>query len=107
MRRRRSLGLLLLVSPLFVGLLAISIIGIGTSPRPPATAAPAAGAQPASAALPVSLGSIAPSEPRDASPWTLEGHVLNAASGAVIPGAEITFSQGGASASVRSGFDGA
>src|SRR5512142_682962 len=104
---RRLRVLLLLATPVLLALLAIVVIGLGTGSRVRVTAPQAPAAQPASPALPVSPGSVAPSEPRDASPGTFEGRVLSAADAAVIADAELTFSQGGVAASVRSGPDGA
>jgi hypothetical protein len=105
MRRLRPRLVLLLA--FLLAALAIWIIGLGPASTAPASPPPAPPAQPASLALPVSSGSIAPSEPRDTSPGTFDGHVLDADTGVPIPGAELTFSQGGVAASVRAGQDGA
>jgi hypothetical protein len=107
---RRLRFALLLASPLLLALLAIGIIGLdtGRAPAPPAGAPPAEpSAQPPSATIPVSAGSVAPTEPTDPLPGTFEGHVLSTATGGAIPDAELTFSRGGVAASVRAGVDGA
>jgi hypothetical protein len=107
MRRVRIAALLaspFLLALLFAGLL--ELVGAG-APAPEGVPAVQASEPPPAAALPIRIGSPAPAAPRDPSPGPFEGRVLSAATGAPIPGADLTFSRGGAAASVRAGPDGA
>jgi hypothetical protein len=71
----------------------------GAAPAsPPPTIRPPAG-------LPLRLG--APPSAPDDRPASFEGRVVSAETLAGVPGAELTFSRGGAAASVRAGPDGA
>jgi hypothetical protein len=56
--------------------------------------------------LPITL-SPSPAAPPDVLPPTFEGRVVSRATGDGVPGAELTFSRGGAAASARAGPDGA
>jgi len=67
-------------------------ISEGPLPRPPAD-------------LPVRVPPAAPSDP--VSPARFEGRVVSSTSGAGVEGADLTFSRGGAAASVRTGAGGA
>jgi uncharacterized GH25 family protein len=107
--------------PLAVAALAIlallAWLALGRAPRP--AGGPAAGSEAAAGApgapipapagptpsgLPIRLA--APSGPEDAEPASFEGRVVSRVGGAPVPGAELTFSQGGAAASARAGADG-
>ncbi|BDG04536.1 carboxypeptidase regulatory-like domain-containing protein [Anaeromyxobacter oryzae] len=116
---RRTALLGLAVSLLLLVLVALGLRLLSPAPAPaPAPArptppgsssAPAVGATaPPPAGLPIRLAPP-PAAPRtpDAGPASFEGRVVSSASGDGIPGAELTFSRGGAAASVRAGRDGA
>ncbi|HET8732953.1 MAG TPA: carboxypeptidase regulatory-like domain-containing protein, partial [Anaeromyxobacteraceae bacterium] len=80
--------------------------GTGEPPRAvPAAEAPST-SSPTSPA-PLQFPSVAPSGDAPAPRGAFEGSVLSRGTGAGIPGAEVTFSRGGAAASVRAGDDGA
>lgn len=112
MRRRLPL-IAALAAAALVALLAFLLL---RGQSRPATAAPADGHGPASAALeappprlPLRLPAQQPGAaalPPDA-PALFEGRVVSTGSGRGIPGAELTFSRGGAADSVRAGADGA
>lgn len=114
---------------LALGLLAALAAGVGvlrgrrSAPPPPAAApaspaavlsapaeAPSPGAAAAPDAVPPRLPITVPRAPTasdDAHPATFEGRVVSRATGAGVAGADLTFSRGGAAASVRAGPDGA
>jgi hypothetical protein len=113
MRRNRPLLLSALAAAALLALLALLLL---RSPPRPAGAAPAGGQGPTAAApeappprlplrLPAPPAGAAPQAP-DA-PALFEGRVVSASSGQGLPGAELTFSRGGAADSVRAGAGGA
>jgi hypothetical protein len=110
MARRRAL--LALVVAAALGLLWWRLGSPGAPPAagPPTPAAPAATAAPPRAPppsrLPIRLPPAPPPE-ADALPASFEGRVVSTATGLGIPGADLTFSRGGAAASTRAAADGA
>ncbi len=108
MRRRQALAALAGVA--LAALLAFwlwpgGVDGPSPPPSGPAAASTAPRASPGSPGAPAPL---VPAEPQDAPAprGSLEGTVLSRGTGAGLPGAEVTFSRGGAAASVRCGSDG-
>jgi hypothetical protein len=79
-----------------------------TKPPPTAAAAPAPSVP---SRLPIVVrppaSPAAPGGSPDASPASFEGRVVSRTTGLGVPGAELTFSRGGAASSTRSGPDGA
>jgi len=105
MSRRRLL--VLLVAPFTLALLAMVILERALSTSPPGDGPALQISAPAPPpALPIRITPApSPSTP-DALPSTFQGRVLSAATQAPVPGAELTFSRGGAGDSVRAGGDG-
>jgi carboxypeptidase family protein/PDZ domain-containing protein len=111
-RRRPALALALLAAAM---LLVAALLLRREAPPPrgaPATGARAAAAPsaPAPVAVPPRLPITVPAAPPgadDALPGTFEGRVVSRADGRGVAGADLTFSRGGAAASVRAGPDGA
>ncbi|HET8541625.1 MAG TPA: carboxypeptidase regulatory-like domain-containing protein [Anaeromyxobacter sp.] len=112
--RQRNRVLALAAAAALVALLLAALLLRGGEGAPPAPGAATAGAPPAAppaagvpTRLPITIPApSAPSTP-DALPASFEGRVVSRASGQGVPGAELTFSRGGAAASVRAGPDGA
>lgn len=107
MSRRRKFAAVGLVAAGAAILFLVVLRGPGEHPPSPATA-PARGASilpPAPAHLPIRIAP-APHASEDSLPGAFEGRVVSRASGAPIPGADLTFSRAGAAASVRGGRDG-
>ena len=106
---RRGRVALLLAGPLLLALLVALLIQLHGS-APSASGAKVAAAPdegPPSASLPIRVARQDPAAQPDASPGTFEGRVLSAATSAGIPGADLTFSRGGAADSARSDEEGA
>jgi hypothetical protein len=107
MRRRQALAALAGVT--LAALLALWFWPGGGGPGTPPSG-PAAGSPPRAAApgIPGASAAFAPAGPDEppAPRGAFEGSVLSRGTGVGIPGAEVTFSRGGAAASVRCAADG-
>src|SRR5512137_3036194 len=108
MRRRQAIAAL--AGAALALLLASWLWPASTPPGPPSPPGPASARRgPASAEGPPGPGLVASGPAPAGSPaprGAFEGSVLSRRSGTGIPGAEVTFSRGGAAASVRCGADG-
>jgi len=114
--RRRSglLALAAISALLLLGLLAVRLQGAarppeGALPDGPAAAEPSPAPGPANAVpsrLPITVPPPVPAV-ADALPASFEGRVVSRATARGVAGADLTFSRGGAAASVRAGADGA
>ena len=110
MRRRLALAAVLLLAALALwwawprqqGPVATSAPGLAATAPSPWAAPP--GQAPPPPGLPIRV--VAPLAPPDAQPATFEGRVVSAATRAPIAGADLSFSRGGAAATVRTGRDG-
>lgn len=118
MSSRRRLVLAFALALLCAVAVLVGVLRLRESTPPPAAAPPAAvtsGAAPQAGApapgavplrLPITIPPAAPA-PDDALPASFEGRVVSRTTGAGVAGADLTFSRGGAAASVRAGPDGA
>jgi hypothetical protein len=114
-RRTAFLGLASSLLLLLLVALALRLLSPGAAPQPdapppapaPGPAVPGGPAPAPPAGLPIRIAPPAP-EPRAAGPGpaSFEGRVVSSATGGGIGAAELTFSRGGAAASVRAGPDG-
>lgn len=111
-RRRTLAALALLLAALGAGLWLATALST-SRPTPTAAATPVATAAPTEtstptrppADLPIRVPAPAPSDP--VGPARFEGRVVSSATGAGVADADLTFSRGGAAASVRTGPGGA
>ncbi len=111
-RRRSALGVAVVAVAVATILLALLRALGPLAPPPPrgtSAAAAAVGGAPSEVPtrLPITVAPPAPAARNDALPATFEGRVVSRTTRQGVPGAELTFSRGGAAASVRAGPDGA